>query len=120
MSVDFWGGEVHCITKANVWEKWECTTFLTTNYRLHCMFILTFVSCICWLPVCWLLYINVLLYSEKTLNIKAKVRLEKLGNVFPQPVFLAGPPYRARQGAGEILICACIYICWKGYYMLTI
>ncbi|XP_062513833.1 uncharacterized protein LOC134189544 isoform X3 [Corticium candelabrum] len=36
---------------------------------------------------------------EKTLNIKAKVRLEKLGNVFPQPVFLAGPPYRARQGA---------------------
>lgn len=33
---------------------------------------------------------------------KAKVTFEKLASVLPQPVFLAGPPYKVRQGAGEM------------------
>ena len=39
--------------------------------------------------------------SNEALNMKAKVTFEKLRSALPQPVFLAGPPYRARQGAGE-------------------
>jgi hypothetical protein len=30
---------------------------------------------------------------------KAKVTFEKLGSSLPKPIFLAGPPYKARQGA---------------------